>query len=98
MSMVVFAATLAFVAASKPFLDALRTECPELFQSFGGRSVWWYLWNRKLLMPYSKLVLFRTYRTVLASCPRSRAWASWLFIVHWVQLVGLFLAFYTALL
>jgi hypothetical protein len=44
-------------------------------------------WRREAGRRYRRLILFREYRSALAACPKSRAWASWLFLVNWVQLV-----------
>jgi hypothetical protein len=33
--------------------------------------------------------LSRKYLEVLAPYPRSRAWASWLLLAHWWQIIGL---------
>jgi hypothetical protein len=39
-------------------------------------------------MPFAGMLLNRGYREALAPYPRSRAWASWLFIAQWVQLAA----------
>jgi hypothetical protein len=85
---VLVVATIAFLVLSGTFLDAVKREAPSLFETWGRPSVGQYLWRRKLFMPFSSMVLMRNYRAELASYPRSRAWASWLFLVHWVQLIA----------
>jgi len=80
---------LVFAAVCVPFLKAVKEEAPALYQSWGSPTVFGYLWNRQMSMPFSGMLLRRQYREVLASYPRSRAWASWLFIAQWLQVVGL---------
>jgi hypothetical protein len=89
--------SMVFAGVCVPFLNVLKTEAPTLYQSFGAPTAMNYLWNRKLLMPFSSMILFRRYREVLAPYPKSRAWASWLFFAHWLQLSGL-LVFLIAML
>jgi hypothetical protein len=87
----IFAAstTVLFAAVSIPFLNTLKAEAPSVFASFGSPSPSDYLIHRKIWMPFSRMVLFRKYREVLAPYPRSKAWASWLFVAHWLQVFGL---------
>jgi hypothetical protein len=84
-------ATIGFITLSAYFIESLRMEAPELYEAMGKPSVGRYLWRRQLLMPFSDMVLFRAYRTELAAHRKSRAWASWLFVVHWLQ-IGAFIA------
>lgn len=72
-----------------PFLRALKEEAPDLYLSLGSPSVATYIWKKKLLMPFSRMVLLREYRQQLVSCPRAKAWASWLFVAHWLQFAAL---------
>ena len=69
---------------SRSFVRALRQEAPEVLDSFVVARARGVLridaWIR-----YTKLILLREYRAQLATCPRSRALASWLFLVHWMQ-------------
>jgi hypothetical protein len=78
-------AALANMAISVPFVQALRREAPEVLASFALSMGRRYTWGARIR--YSKLILLREYRSRLSSCPQSRAWASWLFLVHWVQLL-----------
>jgi len=84
-------ATIGFITLSAYFIESLKEEAPELHDAMGKPSIGRYVWRRQLLMPFSDMVLFRAYRTELATHPRSRAWASWLFVVHWLQ-IGAFIA------
>jgi len=77
-------AAAANLGISVPFVKALQQEAPEVLASFVAPDGRRYTWGARAR--YSKLILLREYRIRLASCPRSRAWASWLFLVHWVQL------------
>jgi hypothetical protein len=79
---------LAFVGLCKPFIDALKEEAPSVYASMGRPTVSQYVWRRQLMMPFSKMILDRTYRGTLVDYPRSRAWASWVFLAHWVQLIA----------
>ena len=85
---VVFAA-LAKVAISWPFVKALRDEAPELFSAFVLPGAATLAWRREARRRYRRLILFREYRSALAVCPRSRAWASWLFLLHWIQIASI---------
>jgi hypothetical protein len=78
--------TIGFMTLSIYFVEALKSDAPEIYEAMGKPSVGRYLWRRQLLMPFSDMVLFRTYRNELAEFPRARAWASWLFVVHWLQI------------
>lgn len=86
---VLVVATIAFITLSGFFLEAVQREAPQLFDAWGKPSIGRYLWQRKLFMPFSEIVLTRAYRRELANYPASRAWASWLFIAHWIQLMAL---------
>lgn len=77
--------TLAFVALSARFLAAIREEAPHLYESWGRPTIGRYVWRRRSFIPFSHSVSTRTYREELAAYPRSRAWASWLFVAHWMQ-------------
>jgi hypothetical protein len=80
---------VACVAVCIPFLESVKSEAPTVYASWGAPSflglavVWRISW------PFSGMVLARQYRQALAAYPRSRAWASWLFLAHWLQIVGL---------
>jgi hypothetical protein len=85
--LIVALAALAKVAIGWPFAKALREEAPELLSAFVLPKATTMGLRREASRRYRRLILFREYRSVLAACPKSRAWASWLFLVHWVQLV-----------
>ena len=87
------ATTTVFAAMCVPFLKSLRREAPSLYEFMGSPSVLDYIMRRQITMPFSSLILSRAYRSELALYPRSRAWASWLFIVHWLQVVTIVLFF-----
>ncbi|HZQ72806.1 MAG TPA: hypothetical protein VFB08_07810 [Burkholderiales bacterium] len=70
----------------RPFVFALREEAPEVFADFLAADSRGVRWRADARLRYWKLILFRDYRTRLAHCPRARAWASWLFLVNWIQL------------
>lgn len=80
--------SLVFACLCKPFIDSLKDEAPEFYKSLGSPTVSMYVWHKQLFMPFSKHILFRSYRNILVNCPRSRAWASWLFVVHWLQMLA----------
>lgn len=77
------------VAASIPFLESVKKEAPILYESWGSPSFLGLAVGRRLWWPFSGMVLSRKYRHILAAYPRSRAWASWLFLAHWLQIVGI---------
>ena len=81
-------ATIAFVTLSGFFLDALKEEAPHIFDAWGRPSVLRYVWQRRSFIPFSGSVTRRTYRRELAAFPKSRAWASWLFVAHWMQVAA----------
>ena len=82
-----------FAAMSSAFLRSVQREAPEIYEAWGRPTVSRFIWRRGLLMPFSEIVLFGGYREVLAAYPASRAWASWLSVVHWLELgaFGLFI-------
>jgi hypothetical protein len=77
------------VALCFPFLEAVKEESPATYASWGAPGAFGLAWNNRIWWPFSGMVLSRHYRIALASCPRSRAWASWLYVAHWLQLAGL---------
>lgn len=79
----------AFVAVCIPFIGTLKAEAPDVYQALGEPTVGRYVWRRAVLMPFSGMILSRSYRHQLANHPRSRAWASWLFFVHWLYIGSL---------
>ena len=83
---VVVLAALAKAAIGWPFVKALREEAPELFTAFMLPRPSTLAWRREAGRRYRRLILYREYRSALAACPKSRAWASWLFLVSWIQL------------
>ncbi len=86
----------------RPFVFALREEAPEVFADFLSADSRGVRWRADARLRYWKLILFRDYRARLAHSPRARAWASWLFLVNWIQLssvlvyVGVVLAHHAA--
>jgi hypothetical protein len=80
--------SVVFGALCVPFLKAVKREAPALFEAWGSPSAWDYFWHRQLLMPRSGTLLRREYPAVLARYPRSRAWASWLYVAHWLQMIA----------
>jgi hypothetical protein len=77
------------VAVCIPFLESVKHEAPDVYASWGAPSFLALVVNRRVWWPFSGMLLSREYRRVLGACPRSRAWASWLFVAHWLQIVGL---------
>jgi hypothetical protein len=71
------------------FLGTLAVEAPRIHVELGSPKVSHYLWNDKLLVAFAQLILSRQYRVRLAAHPHSRAWASWLYLVHWLHLAAL---------
>jgi hypothetical protein len=78
-----------FVAFCIGFTESLKEEAPSVYATLGALSANSYFWNRRIFLPFSDAILLRRYRTLLGTYPRSRAWASWLFVAHWAQLVAL---------
>jgi hypothetical protein len=75
-----------------PFVDALRREAAEVFASFLVPSPPPFGWRARAMGRYYRLIVLREYRSRLASCPAAKAWASWLFLVHWLQLMAVVMA------
>lgn len=71
------------------FLGTLAREAPRIHAELGSPKVGHYLWNDKLLVAFAQMILSRQYRVRLAAYPHSRAWASWLYLVHWVHVGAL---------
>src|SRR5207237_10428778 len=78
-----------FAAADVPFRNAVKEDAPALYESWGSPTVLGFIWNGHASMPFSGMLLGRTYREVLAPYPRSRAWASWVFLAQWLLVLGL---------
>jgi hypothetical protein len=77
------ACVVANMAIARSFIQALQREAPQVLASIAfspGRA--------DARLRYWRLVLLRGYRIRLAACPVSRAWASWLFVLHWLQLAS----------
>lgn len=70
------------------FLASLEAEAPDVYAELGSPRIGEYLWNNDLLLAFSQLILSRQYRARLADHPQSRAWASWLHAVLWLQLAA----------
>ena len=85
------------IAVCIPFLESVKREAPAVHASWGAPSFLGLIASNRIWWPFSGMVLSRQYRRALAAYPRSRAWASWLFIAHWLQIIGL-VAFVAALL
>ena len=81
-------ASMLFAALCVPFIDSVKDEAPAIYESWGSPTVIGYVFGRKTFTPFSDMLLRRRYLAVLASYPRSRAWASWLFIAHWLQAIA----------
>lgn len=94
---VAVAAAVTNLALSVPFVRALRQEAPDVLASFVAPDIWGHAWRANRRVRYARLILLREYRSRLAACPQSRAWASWLFLVHWIQLITVAI-FFLALL
>jgi len=88
---------VACVAVCIPFLESVKNEAPTVYASWGAPSFLGLVISRRIWWPFSGMVLSRQYRNALAAYPRSRAWASWLFLAHWLQVIGL-VVFVAALL
>jgi hypothetical protein len=85
------------IAVCIPFLESVKREAPAVYASWGAPSFLGLIASRRIWWPFSGMVLSRQYRQALSAYPRSRAWASWLFFAHWLQIIGL-VAFVASLL
>jgi len=90
-------ATVGRVVVGWSFVKALHQEAPQVFVDFVLPKETTLAWRRDANRRYWRLILFREYRSALAACPQSRAWASWLFLMHWIQLAAI-TAFFLAVL
>jgi hypothetical protein len=77
------------VAFTVPFVASVREEAPAIYESWGCPNEPNLMSHNRIWWPFSGMLLSRQYRRVLATYPRSRAWASWLFYAHCLQLLGL---------
>jgi hypothetical protein len=78
-----------YVAVCIAFLESVKHEAPTVYATWGSPSVFRLFGTRRIWWPFSGMVLSGEYRHALAAYPRSRAWASWLFLAHWLLFVGL---------
>jgi len=81
--------TIAFAVLCAPFLRAVEAEAPDVYAAWGKPSASEYLWKNRVFMPFSGLLLFRQYQEALREHPKARAWASWLSVLHWIQVAAL---------
>ena len=77
------------VAVSMSFLAAVKAEAPAVYAAWGQPGAHGLVAYRRIWWPFSGMLLSHQYRVALAPYPRARAWASWLFLAHWLQIAGL---------
>jgi len=80
------AMTLVSAYLAVKFRLSIKHEAPDLYESWWSTTRWATRLRTGMIWPFMKMIYFRQYRTVLAGYPKSRAWASWLFMSNWVQL------------
>src|SRR5450432_751999 len=73
-------ASLISVVLSAKFMTSLRREAPHLHELLKGKDG-----RIRPIWPFVAMILLRTYRRELAEYPVSRAWASWLSLVHLIM-------------
>lgn len=80
---------VACVAVCIPFLATVKNEAPTVYAEWGAPRLLGLVVSRRIWWSFSGMVLSRQYRHALAAYPQLREWASWLFLAHWLQLIGL---------
>lgn len=71
------------------FLETLAIEAPRVHSELGTPTLRHYLRNERPIVDLARMILSRQYRIRLAEHPKSRAWASWLFLAHWLHVAAL---------
>lgn len=71
------------------FLATLAVEAPGIHAELGAPTLGHYIRNDRPIVDLARMILSRQYRTRLVEHPKSRAWASWLFLAHWLHVVAL---------
>lgn len=71
------------------FLETLAAEAPRIHAELGAPTLRHYIRNDRPIVDLARMILSRQYRARLAEYPRSRAWASWLFLAHWLHVAAL---------
>ena len=79
---------IALIAVCVPFIRTLKSDAPEVYRALGEPTVSQFAWKKAVLIPVSGMILSRQYREELTNHPRARAWASWLFVLHWLYIVA----------
>ena len=82
-------ATLISVGLSAKFMSSLRREAPHIYEALMGKGDGRSFWRARPMLPFATMILLRTYRRELAEYPVSRAWASWISLVHLVMVGAL---------
>ena len=71
------------------FLQTLAAEAPRVHAELGAPTLMHYVKNDRPIVEFARMILSRQYRVRLADFPKSRAWASWLFLAHWLHVGSL---------
>ncbi|GAA5177215.1 hypothetical protein GCM10025771_13870 [Niveibacterium umoris] len=82
------ASGFAVLLMGTPFLEALQVEAPHVYSEIGSPPINGCAWRRRFFPPFAGMILSLSYRSQLVGCPRSRAWASWLFLALWSQVAA----------
>ena len=88
-SLVLIVGIVTSVVLGSMFRLSVKREAPHLYERFWSRgrtgapalrtdAVW----------PFITMILLHRYRSLLADYPRSRAWASWMFVNDWIQVIA----------
>jgi len=81
--------TFAVAYLAHRFLQTLADEAPRVHAELGAPTLMHYVKNDRPIVEFARMILTRQYRVRLADYPRSRAWASWLFLAHWLHVGAL---------
>jgi hypothetical protein len=69
------------------FRLSVKREAPQLYEKLWKHSFGAYSVRTNMVVPFAMMIVLRRYRRELANCPKSRAWASWMFANSWLQLL-----------
>jgi hypothetical protein len=88
-SLVLLVGVVTSVVLGSMFRLSVKREAPDLYERFwcrgrtGAPSM-----RTNAVWPFITMILLHRYPSQLAAYPRSRAWASWMFVNDWIQVIA----------
>jgi hypothetical protein len=83
---ILFISVVVSIVLGSVFRLSLKREAPDLYEALWKKSHGAYSVRPNMVLPLAMMLYLRGYRSRLADYPKSRAWASWIFAIGWLQL------------